>query len=149
VGTDDIEVPDGFVPARFSPGFLEVSGPYFLKRDADSTIIGCRIVPQHMNYIDVAHGGVLATLADVALSFVLYDSSKQKMPVSTVSMTTNFLGGAKLGDWVEASAIIDRIGKRLAYVHGHIQSGDRMLMTMNGVYSIVAATNVPGSPIQG
>jgi acyl-coenzyme A thioesterase 13 len=140
VGEDISQVPDGFVPARFSPGFLEVSGPYFLKRDAGLTTIGCRILPQHMNYIDVAHGGVLATLADVALSFVLYDSSKQKMPVSTVSMTTNFLGGAKLGDWVEASAIVDRIGKRLAYVHGSIHCEDRILMTMNGVYSIVRPT---------
>jgi acyl-coenzyme A thioesterase 13 len=137
VGADENQSPDGFVPARFSPGFLEISGPYFLKRDGGSTIVGCRILPQHMNYIDVAHGGVLATLADVALSFALYNSIPEKMPVSTVSMTTNFLGGAKLGDWVEASAIIDRIGKRLAYVHGSIHSGDRLLMTMNGVYSIV------------
>jgi acyl-coenzyme A thioesterase 13 len=137
VGTDEIQVPDGFVPARFSPGFLEVSGPYFLKRDAGSTIVGCRILPQHMNYIDVAHGGVLATLADVALSYQLYVSAPGKLPVSTVSMTTNFLGGAKLGDWVEARGTIDRIGKRLAYAHGSIHCGDRMLMTMIGVYSIV------------
>ena len=136
---DTLPVPDGFVPARFSPGFLEVAGPYFLKHGSGPAIVGCRMLPQHMNYIDVAHGGVLATLADVALSFALYDSSTEKMPVSTVNMTTNFLGGAKLGDWVEASATIDRIGKRLAYVHGSIQSGDRLLMTMNGVYNIVPA----------
>lgn len=133
-------VPDGFIDARFAPGFLDVSGPYFLKRGSESTIIGCRISGQHMNYVGVAHGGVLATLADVALSFVLYDSAAPKLLVSTVSMTTNFLSPAKAGEWVEASGTIDRIGRRLAYAHGVIRGDNRILMTMNGVYSIVRPT---------
>ncbi len=93
-----------------------------------------------MNYVGVAHGGVLATLADVALSFQLYDSTNPKLLVSTVSMTTNFLSGARMGEWVEASGTIDRIGKKLAYVHGVIQSDNRILMTMSGVYSLVRPT---------
>ena len=96
-----------------------------------------------MNYIGVAHGGVLATLADVALSFQIYDRTGQKLPFSTVSMTTNFLSAAKLGDWVEANATIDRFGKRLAYAHGVIRSGDRMLMTMSGVFSIIQPNITP------
>ena len=136
-------VPSGFTSAQFSAGFLGMSGPYFLKREAESTIVGCRISDHHMNYIGVAHGGVLATLADVALSFQIYDRADQKLPVSTVSMTTNFLIAAKLGDWVEANATIDRFGKRLAYAHGVIRSGDRMLMTMSGVFSIIQPNITP------
>ena len=90
-----------------------------------------------MNYVGVAHGGVLATLADIALSFQIYESADPKVPVSTVSMTTNFLSAAKWGEWVEASGTVDRIGRRLAYAHGSIRSGDRMLMTMSGVFSII------------
>ena len=133
-------VPDGFTDARFAPGFLDISGPYFLKKGLETTIIGCRISGQHMNYVGVAHGGVLATLADVALSFQLYDSTNPKLLVSTVSMTTNFLSGARMGEWIEANGTIDRIGKKLAYVHGVIQSDNRILMTMSGVYSIVRPT---------
>jgi acyl-coenzyme A thioesterase 13 len=137
VDQGSLAVPDGFVFADLSPGFLAVSGPYFMKRDGETTIIGCRMADHHMNYIGVAHGGVLATLADVALSYQLYNSQDPPLPVSTVGMTTNFLGGAKLGDWVEASATIDRIGKRIAYVHGSISAGERLLMTMSGVYNII------------
>lgn len=137
MAADSLPIPDGFVPARFSPGFLEVTGPYFLKPDAGSTVIGCRMSRQHMNYTGVAHGGFLATLADIALSLQLYDSTDAKLPVATVSMTTNFLGSAKWGEWVEAIGIIDRIGGRLAYAHGSIRSGDRLLMTMSGVFNIL------------
>lgn len=132
-----LPVPDGFIPADFTPGFLDISGPYFLQRKAGAAIIGCRMSAQHMNYVGVAHGGVLATLADIALSFQIYESADPKVPVSTVSMMTNFLSAAKLGEWVEASGTIDRIGRRLAYAHGSIRSGDRMLMTMSGVFSII------------
>jgi acyl-coenzyme A thioesterase PaaI-like protein len=63
------EIPEGFVPAQFATGFLDHSGLYFLKRTPDTKIIGCRVTEQHKNYVNMAHGGVLATLADVALSY--------------------------------------------------------------------------------
>jgi len=134
-------VPEGFVPANFATGFLDHSGPYFLKRGSGAPIIGSRIGEQHMNYVGAAHGGVLTTLADVALSFQLYDSGEPKLPVSTVSLTTNFLSAPRLGDWVEASGTIDRIGTKLGYVHGSIWCGDRVLMTMSGVYNIIGAAS--------
>lgn len=137
MATDGLRIPDGFVPARFSPGFLEATGPFFLKPGVGSTIIGCRMSDQHMNFTGVAHGGFLATLADIALSLQLYDSTEAKMPVATVAMTTNFLGAAKWGEWVEAIGTIDRIGGRLAYAHGSIRSDDRLLMTMSGVFTIL------------
>jgi acyl-coenzyme A thioesterase 13 len=52
-------------------------------------------------------------------------------------MTTNFLSGARLGEWVEASRAIDRIGAKLGYVHGSIWCGDRTIITMSGVYNII------------
>ncbi len=85
----------------------------------------------------MAHGGVLATLADVALSYQVYASEEGGLPVSTVSMTTNFLSGARLGDWIEASGTIDRIGKNLAYTSGAIRCGERRLMTMSAVYNLI------------
>jgi acyl-coenzyme A thioesterase 13 len=129
--------PEGFAPANFSPGFLDLSGPYFLKQGVDAKIIACRITDQHMNYVGNAHGGVLATMADVALSYQVYASETPGLAVSTVSMNTNFLSSARLGDWIEASGTIDRIGKKLAYVSGSIQCGNRMLMTMSAVYNII------------
>ncbi len=140
VAQSDLDIPAGFVPANFSPGFLEHSGPYFLKHGASSNVVGCRVSAQHLNYIGSAHGGVLATLADVALSWAVYASDVPHPKVSTVSLTTNFLGVAQLGDWIEGVGIIDRLGKNLAYVHGSIAASGRMIATMSGVFKIIRAT---------
>ena len=131
------EIPDGFVPANFSRGFLDHSGPYYLKEGEGAPIVGCRILPQHMNYIGSAHGGVLATLADVALSLTVYVSETPNRPVSTVTMSTSFLSAARLGEWIEAVGTIDRIGATLAYTHGSIWCGGRTLMTMSAVFNII------------
>ncbi|GAA0486340.1 PaaI family thioesterase [Parasphingorhabdus litoris] len=130
-------IPEGFQPATFSSGFLDVAGPYFTRNEADHIAVGIRITDGHLNGISVAHGGVLTTLADVALSYQLFVSEKPRLPIATINLSTNFLSGAKLGDWVVAHAHIDRKGKRTAYCHGEIVAGDRLLMTMTGVFALL------------
>ena len=139
----DMLVPEGYVPARFSGQFLHDAGPYHLRTTATCTLVGLRVRPSHVNYVGVAHGGVLATMADVALSLQPHLLDPGGLPVTTVSLTTHFLAAAKLGDWLEAECGIDRIGKRLAFVSGHIRCGDRSLMTMTGVFNLLRPLEKP------
>jgi len=132
----DPALPPGFVPAGFSPGFLDRGGPYWLRQTEAGTIVGLRIEEGHLNYQDAAHGGVLTTLADVALSWCVYSSETPPLAVSTVTLTVNFLGAARLGEWLEAKARIDRIGRALAYTSGTIRCGNQAIATMTGVFSV-------------
>ena len=132
----DPALPPGFVPAGFSPGFLDRGGPYWLRKTEAGTIVGLRIDEGHLNYQDAAHGGVLTTLADVALSWCVYSSETPPLAVSTVTLTVNFLGAARLGEWLEAKARIDRIGRALAYTSGTIRCGNQAIATMTGVFSV-------------
>ena len=129
--------PPGFVPSGFSPGFLDHGGPYFLKERADGPkLVGLRICPHHINYQDAAHGGGISTLADVALSHAVYDAERPHLAPSTITLQVNYLLGAKLGDWLEATVTIDRMGGRTAYTSGQITRGSEPVATMNGVFSI-------------
>ena len=128
--------PPGFAPAGFSPGFLDRGGPYWLRASEAGTIVGLRIDDGHLNYQDVAHGGVLTTPADVALSWCVYSSETPPLAVATATLTVNFLGAARLGEWLEAEARIDRIGRQLAYTSGTIRCGDQAIATMTGVFSV-------------
>lgn len=130
-------IPDGFSPAGFSPGFLDHGGPYFLKENEGAPkLVGLRIQPHHINYKDAAHGGVLSTFADVALSHAVYDAERPRLTPSTVTLSVNYLAAARLGDWLEAWVKIDRLGGRTAYTSGEIVRDGEPIATMTGVFAI-------------
>jgi len=131
------DIPDGFRRARFSSPFLDMAGPYYERQGEGCIVVATRINQGHINHIQVAHGGVLGTLADVALSYQVHRAEKPALPVATMNLNTNYLAAAKLDDWVEAHAVIDRISKRTAYCSGRIVCGDEVLMTMSAVFAIL------------
>lgn len=114
-----------------------MAGPYYVRHDDGCIIVGTRIHKGQINHIKVAHGGVLGTLADVALSLQVHEADRPRLPVATMSLTTNYLAAAKLNDWVEAHAQIDRMSERTAYCSGRIYCGDAVLMTMSAVFAIL------------
>lgn len=130
------EIPEGFKEADFGGNFLRGNGPFYLKREAERWLVGLRVEDHHVNYLGIAHGGLLSTLADVALSAQPYYSERPNPAVTTTSMTTNFLAAARLGDWLVADARIARLGKRTAHVHGVIRRDQEILVTMSGVFGI-------------
>jgi acyl-coenzyme A thioesterase 13 len=132
-----MDVPTGFEPAGFTPGFLDHGGPYWLGPTVDDVrVVGLRICPHHINYQDAAHGGVISTFADVALSHAVYDAERPRLAPSTVTLTVNYLTGARLGEWLEARVRIDRLGGRTAYTSGGIWRGEEQVATMSGVFAV-------------
>lgn len=131
-----MDVPAGFDPADFTPGFLDHGGPYYLGPVVEGVrVVGLLICPHHINYQDAAHGGVISTLADVAMSHAVYDAEHPRLTPSTVTLTVNYLSGARLGDWLEARVQIDRLGGRTAYTSGGISRGPEQVATMSGVFA--------------
>ncbi len=131
-----MDIPAGFAPAGFTPGFLDHGGPYYLGAALDGVrIVGLKICPHHINYADAAHGGVMSTFADVALSHAVYDAERPRLAPSTVTLTVNYLSAARLGDWLEARVRIDRLGGRTAYCSGGIWRGEEQVATMSGVFA--------------
>ena len=132
-----MDIPSGFEPAGFTPGFLDHGGPYYLGPAVEGVrVVGLPIMAHHINYQDAAHGGVISTLADVALSHAVYDAERPRLAPSTVTLTVNYLAGARLGDWLEARVRIDRLGGRTAYTSGGIWRGEEQVATMSGVFAI-------------
>lgn len=132
-----MDIPAGFEPADFTPGFLDHGGPYYLGPVVEGVrVVGLLICPHHINYQDAAHGGVISTLADVALSHAVFNAERPRLTPSTVTLTVNYLIGAWLGDWLEARAQIDRLGGRTAYTTGGIWRSDEQIATMSGVFAV-------------
>ena len=66
----DPNPPPGFEPLFRTSPFLETVGPLFYRRDPErGLVIGLRIAEKHANARGFAHGGLLVTLADIALGY--------------------------------------------------------------------------------
>ena len=61
------QVPEGFVARPAGGPFLEPIGPIFRRPEEAGARFGIRIERRHCNNQSVAHGGMLATFADIVL----------------------------------------------------------------------------------
>ena len=58
-------------------------------------------------------------------------------PIATVSMTTDFVGTASVGDWVEVHVDVQRTGKSLAFANAyHICNGERIARS-SGIFKVL------------
>jgi acyl-coenzyme A thioesterase 13 len=131
--------PDGFAPLFRTSPFLDAVGPFYFRRDGERLIIGLRILATHANARGVAHGGLLMTLADIALG---YNTAYREEPPGswvTANLSGDFAGAAKFGDWVEAHVDVQKSGKRLAFANAYLMVGDERILRASAVFARSAA----------
>ena len=128
------EVPDGFMPLFRTSPFLDTLGPFYHRREGRSLIIGVRIAEKHCNARGTAHGGLLMTLADIALGYNLAYSEEPPASLTTANLTADFAGGAGLGDWLEARVDIQKLGGRLAFANAYLTVNDERIVRASAVF---------------
>ena len=122
------EVPAGFAPLFRTSPFLDATGPFYFRRDGERLIVALRILEKHVNARGFAHGGLLMTLADIALGYSLAYREDPPASFLTANLSADFAGSAKLGDWVEAHVDIQKSGTRLAFANAYlVVDGERIL----------------------
>jgi acyl-coenzyme A thioesterase PaaI-like protein len=77
---------------------------------------------------------VLAALADVALGRILAISETPRLNLITMNLNIDYLSAAQLGQWVEASGRVDRVGKRVALSSGMITADGDPVARMAGSF---------------
>lgn len=79
-----------------------------------------------------AHGGMLMSFADMAVGHVI---SKRSIASGLLArLLTDFISGAKLGEFVEGNGELVGQEGDLFTVRGRIWTGDRTIMTAAGVF---------------
>jgi acyl-coenzyme A thioesterase 13 len=119
-----VAIPDLFEPLEGSP-FGELIGPLYL-RDGDSgPVVGVRVASQHANRRGRAHGGLLMTLADVAVSRAAAAHIPPGSAIATASLQIAFLESPGEDQWLEAVPSIDRLGRSLIHASCLIRVGEK------------------------
>lgn len=127
--------PAGFLPLFRSSPFLESVGRFFFQGTGADMRIGVFVEPRATNLRGVAHGGFLSALADVALGYALSTSQTPTVRLVTASLTVDFVGSAKVGDWIETSVDIQRLGKSLGFANAYLSVKERRIVRASAVFA--------------
>lgn len=129
-------VPAGFEPLFRTSPYLDLVGPLFYRRlESGAFIVGLRVAQQHTNARGFAHGGLLLTLADIALGYVSAFSADPPLSLTTANISADFVGHAKLGDWLEAHVDILKIGRRVAFANAYLMVGTERIARVSAVFA--------------
>ncbi len=107
--------------------FAELLGLEVTERGAGSARAELALRPEHMNSWDVAHGGVVMTLADVDPAVAARTLDASASGAITVGMNLTFIGTGKGRLIADARCL--RYGASLAFCEGEIRDGDSTLVT--------------------
>jgi uncharacterized protein (TIGR00369 family) len=129
------ETPPGFEPLFRTSPFLETLGPFFYRRTEGGFVIGLRVAEKHANARGTAHGGLLLTLADIALGYTAAFSADPALSLTTANLSADFAGHARIGDWIEARVDIQKIGNRLVFANAYLTVDEERIVRASAVFA--------------
>lgn len=138
------------IPSRFKPLFrtspvLDLIGPLYCRGEGPDLVIGLRVEEKHCNARGTVHGGILATLADVALGYTMAFSSNPPASLVTANLTLDFAGTAKIGDWLETHVNIQKQGSRLSFANCYIMLGEEQIVRASAVFLVAGQLDTKDS----
>lgn len=128
-------IPEGYRRIEQLSPFNALVGPLYERRDREKVSIGLLIEHKHTNSRGICHGGVLATLADLALGYAMLAKSGDKGSFVTAHLDVDYAGAARPGDWVESSVEIQRVGSRMAFANCYLLSGGQPIVRASAIFA--------------
>jgi uncharacterized protein (TIGR00369 family) len=126
-------IPEGFSLLEQRSGFLRNCGEFYVHDERP--ILAVRLAPHHLNYVSIAHGGFLATVADSAFGVVLRHLSKTQSPAITINLNVDYIGAVREGDWLEAHVEVLKTGRNFIHASCLLKVGERLVLRANGVFT--------------
>jgi acyl-coenzyme A thioesterase 13 len=128
-------------PADFQPIFrvspvVELIGPIYYRGEGLNLQLGLFAQAKHGNLRGFVHGGILAALADMALGYTIAFSSDPPVALATASLTIDYTGSAKVGDWLTTRTDVQRKGSRLAFANCYISVAEERIARASAVFAV-------------
>jgi uncharacterized protein (TIGR00369 family) len=147
------DIPEGFSRVqRPQPNpFNELVGPFYARRENDVISLGLRVEQRHCNSRGICHGGLLATLADVALGYacvVAGGAEGKSGSFVTTNLSIDYLAPAHVGDWVQSEVKVLNPGSRTATANGFLLANGNPVVRASATFRMMKAraADPAGSP---
>jgi acyl-coenzyme A thioesterase PaaI-like protein len=129
------DIPEGFLRLFRTSPFLDTLGRFFYRPTASSFVIGLRIASKHANARGSARGGLILTLADIALGYTASASSDPPLALTTINIAADLVGHAQVGDWLEARVDIQKIGRHFVFANAYLMVGIERIARVSAIFA--------------
>lgn len=116
--------------------FGDLVGPIWRREQNGQPRFGFVVAPKHLNRAGNLHGGMLMTVADQAMAMTARAATGGKRH-ATIELNIQFVGGVKLGEFVEAHPEIVRATRSVVFMQAKMFVGTRTVVTTNGIWKIL------------
>jgi uncharacterized protein (TIGR00369 family) len=108
-------VPEGFERHTRRSGLTDPWEPIYARRSTRGVSLAIRAGTAHANSRGFVHGGLISALADNAMGLSCGEQAANTAGLVTVSLSVDFVGFAKVGQWLEIRPEVIKIGKSLCF----------------------------------
>lgn len=116
--------------------FMDLIGPVWRRESEAGTLHALLIEGKHRNRNGVVHGGVMATLMDMALGRASAEAQGGRRQ-ATISLDLQFLSPAEVGDFLVAECRVVRATRSIMFMQGTLRVEDRICAVAQGVWKIL------------
>ena len=131
-------IPEGFGPIFRTSPFLDSVGVFYSRGMGTDMRIGVFVEARATNARGLAHGGFLSGLCDIALGYATATSQTPNVRLITASMSIDFAGAAKIGDWVESSVELQHLGRQMGFANAYLHVNERRIVRASAVFARAA-----------
>lgn len=121
---------------RSLPGFVGLVGPLWTRQEESGWTYGVLAGPAHLNPAGAVHGGLLMSLMDHALSAIAWESVGRRACV-TVQMDTQFLSGARQGQFLLARGRVARASSSLVFMNGTVSVEGQQILAASAIFKVL------------
>jgi len=136
------QVPQGFERHFRRSGLTDPWEPLYSRKLDDCLQMGLVLSQAHCNSRGLVHGGLIAALADNAMGLtcvqaLLADGRDIGKGLVTVSLSTDYVGAGKLGEWLLIDPEAIKVGGSIGFARAMIFAGDKTIATAHATFKVL------------
>lgn len=138
---EPMQTPEGFEPHFRKSGLTDPWEPIFSRRiPGEVVIMGLWVGEAHVNSRGLAHGGLIAALADNAMGLSCAEQRLEEGAAGlTVNLSVDYFGSARIGQWLEFRTEFVKPGRSISFAQCFVTADGKPCARANATFSVVRA----------
>jgi uncharacterized protein (TIGR00369 family) len=106
--------------------------------DVGAVVLALWVRESHCNSRGILHGGVLATLADNALSLACANAYQGDCSLVTVALQIDYMRQVLEGSWLEVRPSVIKLGRSLGFTQAQVMADEKIVARASATFCMHA-----------